>query len=80
MTPASIHRAHSFALESIQPTELVANTRLRNEVQTGAAKLQLLGSLLDPVFHHRGTADVATPAFISKMARPGDLVVVHSKA
>lgn len=58
----------------------MANTRLRNEVKTGAAKLQLLGSCLDPVFHHCGTAYAATLAFISKVARSGDLIMVHSKA
>lgn len=76
--PASINGARSFALESIQSTGLMTNTRLRNEVKTGTAKLQRLGSsCLDPVFHHCGTT---TLAFISKVARSGDLIVVHSKA
>jgi hypothetical protein len=74
-----MHGAHSFTLGATQSTGLVASIRLHDEVQTGAAKLRLLASFFDAVLCHSSTADVAMPTF-AKMARAGDLVVIHSKA
>lgn len=48
--------------------------------KTETAKLQLLASRFGPVFHHSSTAHTATLAFIVKMARSEDPIVVHSKA